>query len=235
MIFFYLCAFPAALPQFPYFLAAGGHVAKPGGRSPSRPQAPDAVQSGTASTAILNLSTRYRDNSDVRPLASFTKVIKLEHLLRDGGGGGSYLMWPFCSNCDLCMKKVGENIKRHFFGTENCVSLVAEQQESYFFPSLLSPPPLHAPKALMYTKENLCNHIKRSWGEYNQASFSITIRKLFCKTCGEAFDLYFYANAGVLPAPVGKRECRFVAVVFQLQVVDSILLSKTFDGISIPF
>lgn len=84
----------------------------------------------------------------------------------------------------------------------------------------------------MYTKENLCNHIKRSWGEYNQASFSITIRRLFCKTCGEAFDLYFYANAGVLLAPVGKCACGFffvvavvfvVVVVFQLQMADDIL------------
>lgn len=82
-------------------------------------------------------------------------------------------------------------------------------REGFFFPSLFLFPPLHALKALMYTKENLCNHIKRSWGEYNQASFSITIRRLFCKTCGEAFDLYFYANAGVLLAPVGKCACGF--------------------------
>lgn len=80
--------FSAASPQFPSFLAAVGRVAKPEGQSPSRPQAPASVQSGTASTAILNLSTRYRDNSDARPLASFTKVIKLEHLLRDVCVGG---------------------------------------------------------------------------------------------------------------------------------------------------
>ncbi|KAB5586680.1 hypothetical protein PHYPO_G00004410 [Pangasianodon hypophthalmus] len=66
-------------PQFPCFLAAGGRVVKPGGQSPSRPQAPGSVlQSGTASTAILNLSTRYRDNSDARPLASFTKDSVIE-------------------------------------------------------------------------------------------------------------------------------------------------------------
>lgn len=116
-------------------------------------------------------------------------------------------MWPFCSNCDLCMKKVGENIKRHFFGTENCASLWWQNNKRVFFSLSLFFPPLHALKALMYTKENLCNHIKRSWGEYNQASFSITIRRLFCQTCGEAFDLYFYANTGVLLPLVGECAC----------------------------
>lgn len=134
---------PAALPQFPSFLPAGGRVAKPGGQSPSQPQAPGSVlQSGTASSAILNLSTRYRDNSDARPLASFTKVIKLEHSLRYGGVGGKrYLMWLFCSNCDLCMKKVGENIKRHFFGTENCVCLWWQNNKRVFFSPLAFFPP----------------------------------------------------------------------------------------------
>lgn len=141
-----MCVVPAASPQFPCFLAAGGRVVKPGGQSPNQPQAPGSVlQSGTASSAILNLSTRYRDNSDARPLASFTKVIKLEHSLVGGWGVGErYLMWLFCSNCDLCMKKVGENIKRHFFGTENCVSLWWQNNKrGVFFPLsfFISSPP----------------------------------------------------------------------------------------------
>ncbi|XP_046703316.1 suppression of tumorigenicity 18 protein isoform X2 [Silurus meridionalis] len=66
-------------PQFPSFLAASGRFAKPGGQSPSRPQGPGTIiQSGAASTAILNLSTRYRDNADARPLASFTKDSAIE-------------------------------------------------------------------------------------------------------------------------------------------------------------
>lgn len=171
---------PAASPQFPCFLAAGGRVAKPGGQSPSRPQAApgSALQSGTASTAILNLSTRYRDNGDARPLSSFTKVIKLEQSL-ERGRGGSYLMWPFCSNGDLCIKRWERTSKDTFLALRTvCVSGGRTTRE-FFSPLFFFPPPLRAPKALMYTKENLCNHIKRSWGEYNQASFSITIRKLF--------------------------------------------------------
>lgn len=129
------------------------------------------------------------------------------------------------------MKKVGEHQKTLFWHRELCLSGGRTTREFFFF-SFLFFPPLRGPKALMYTKENLCNHIKRSWGEYNQASFSITIRKLFCKTCGEAFDLYFYANAGVLLASVGKCECGFVVVVlFPLQMVDEILLSKMLYGI----
>ncbi|TSL82578.1 Suppression of tumorigenicity 18 protein [Bagarius yarrelli] len=66
-------------PQFHGFLAAGGRLVKPGGQSPSGSQAPGSVlQSGTASSAILNLSTRCRDNSDARTLASFTKDSVIE-------------------------------------------------------------------------------------------------------------------------------------------------------------
>lgn len=55
-------------------------------------------------------------------------------------------MWLFCGNCDLCMKKVGENIKRHFFGTRNYVCLWCQNNESFFsvfsfFPSALNAPP----------------------------------------------------------------------------------------------
>ncbi|XP_066539004.1 suppression of tumorigenicity 18 protein isoform X2 [Hoplias malabaricus] len=63
--------------QFPCFLGAGGRVVTAGGHSPVRPKAPS-----TAAAAILNLSTRYRDNGEAqppgRPLAPSTKDSVIE-------------------------------------------------------------------------------------------------------------------------------------------------------------
>ncbi|XP_062848769.1 suppression of tumorigenicity 18 protein [Trichomycterus rosablanca] len=70
---------PDSPPQFPCFLGAGSRVPRPDGQSPSHPRSPgSALQSCTASSAILNLSTRYRDNSDARVLAPFTKDSVIE-------------------------------------------------------------------------------------------------------------------------------------------------------------
>ncbi|XP_076826420.1 suppression of tumorigenicity 18 protein isoform X2 [Brachyhypopomus gauderio] len=60
---------PDATPQFPCFLGVAARVGVAGGQSPGRTIAPrTAAQPCTA--AILNLSTRYRDNSEVLPLAT---------------------------------------------------------------------------------------------------------------------------------------------------------------------
>uniref|UniRef100_A0A3B4E3C4 Myelin transcription factor 1 domain-containing protein n=1 Tax=Pygocentrus nattereri TaxID=42514 RepID=A0A3B4E3C4_PYGNA len=73
----------SATPQFPCFLGPGGRVAMPGVHSPGHPKAPSsALQSSTAAAAILNLSTRYRDNGEAhptaRPLAQSTKDSMIE-------------------------------------------------------------------------------------------------------------------------------------------------------------
>ncbi|KAI2648829.1 Suppression of tumorigenicity 18 protein [Labeo rohita] len=64
--------------QFPCFLGSGGRMIMAGDNSPSRHKAQsNALQSNIASAAILNLSTRCRDNAEAlppsRPLASSTK------------------------------------------------------------------------------------------------------------------------------------------------------------------
>ncbi|XP_058621077.1 suppression of tumorigenicity 18 protein isoform X1 [Onychostoma macrolepis] len=64
--------------QFPCFLGSGGRMIMAGDNSPSRHKAQsNALQSNIASAAILNLSTRCRDNGEAlppsRPLASSTK------------------------------------------------------------------------------------------------------------------------------------------------------------------
>ncbi|XP_016380407.1 myelin transcription factor 1-like [Sinocyclocheilus rhinocerous] len=69
--------------QFPCFLGPGGHMIMAGDNSPSRHKAQsNALQSNIASAAILNLSTRCRDNGEVlphsRPLASSTKDSLIE-------------------------------------------------------------------------------------------------------------------------------------------------------------
>ncbi|XP_059391204.1 suppression of tumorigenicity 18 protein-like isoform X1 [Carassius carassius] len=69
--------------QFPCFLGLGGQVIMAGDNSPSRHKAQsNALQSNMASAAILNLSTRCRDNSEAtppsRPLASATKDLLIE-------------------------------------------------------------------------------------------------------------------------------------------------------------
>ncbi|XP_017578777.1 suppression of tumorigenicity 18 protein isoform X2 [Pygocentrus nattereri] len=74
---------PDSTPQFPCFLGPGGRVAMPGVHSPGHPKAPSsALQSSTAAAAILNLSTRYRDNGEAhptaRPLAQSTKDSMIE-------------------------------------------------------------------------------------------------------------------------------------------------------------
>ncbi|KAI4880369.1 hypothetical protein NFI96_013986 [Prochilodus magdalenae] len=74
---------PDSTSQFHCFLGPGGRMAMPGGHSPSRPKAlSNALQSSTAAAAILNLSTRYRDNGEAhptaRPLAQSTKDSMIE-------------------------------------------------------------------------------------------------------------------------------------------------------------
>ncbi|XP_052451430.1 suppression of tumorigenicity 18 protein [Carassius gibelio] len=69
--------------QFPCFLGSGGRMIMAGDNSPSRHKAQsNALQSNMASAAILNLSTRCRDNSEApppsRPLASSTKDSLIE-------------------------------------------------------------------------------------------------------------------------------------------------------------
>ncbi|XP_016146896.1 suppression of tumorigenicity 18 protein-like [Sinocyclocheilus grahami] len=68
---------------FPCFLGPGGHMIMAGDNSPSRHKAQsNALQSNIASAAILNLSTRCRDNGEAlppsRPLASSTKDSLIE-------------------------------------------------------------------------------------------------------------------------------------------------------------
>ncbi|XP_026872733.2 suppression of tumorigenicity 18 protein [Electrophorus electricus] len=75
---------PDASPQFPCFLGAGSRVVMPGGQSPGSAINPrSAPQPCTAAAAILNLSTRYRDNSEAlpvttQPLAQCTKDSLIE-------------------------------------------------------------------------------------------------------------------------------------------------------------
>ncbi|XP_072536342.1 suppression of tumorigenicity 18 protein isoform X2 [Salminus brasiliensis] len=74
---------PESTPQFSCFLSPGGRVSMPGGHSPGHPKAPSStLQSSAAAAAILNLSTRYRDNSEAqptaRPLAQSTKDSMIE-------------------------------------------------------------------------------------------------------------------------------------------------------------
>ncbi|ROI16377.1 Suppression of tumorigenicity 18 protein [Anabarilius grahami] len=69
--------------QFPCFLGPVGRMIMPGDNSPSRHKAQsNTLQSNIASAAILNLSTRCRDNSEAlppsRPLASSTKDSLIE-------------------------------------------------------------------------------------------------------------------------------------------------------------
>ncbi|XP_051542565.1 suppression of tumorigenicity 18 protein-like isoform X2 [Myxocyprinus asiaticus] len=75
--------FPESSAQFPCFLDPGGHLLVPGDNSPNhhKPQS-STLQSNIASAAILNLSTRCRDNGKAlpsgRPLASSTKDTLIE-------------------------------------------------------------------------------------------------------------------------------------------------------------
>uniref|UniRef100_A0A672LGU2 Suppression of tumorigenicity 18 protein-like n=1 Tax=Sinocyclocheilus grahami TaxID=75366 RepID=A0A672LGU2_SINGR len=69
--------------KFPCFLGSGGHMIMAGDNRPSRHKAQsNALQSNIASAAILNLSTRCRDNGEAlppsRPLASSTKDSLIE-------------------------------------------------------------------------------------------------------------------------------------------------------------
>lgn len=87
----YICL--SAPQQYPGFLGApGGCLPTSGQHSPpSQFKKEDGLQATAATAAILNLSTRYRKNMEAvagRPLATSTKVIKLDHLER-------YLMWSF--------------------------------------------------------------------------------------------------------------------------------------------
>lgn len=88
-----LFVFALAPQQYPGYLGApGGRLPPSGQRSPpSQFQKEEGLQASAATAAILNLSTRYRKNMEAvagRPLATSTKVIKLDHLER-------YLMWSF--------------------------------------------------------------------------------------------------------------------------------------------
>lgn len=74
----------SASVQYSCFLGPAGHMLMPGDNSPVLNKAQsDTLQSNITSASILNLSTRCRDNDEAlppgRPLASSTKVIKLEH------------------------------------------------------------------------------------------------------------------------------------------------------------
>ncbi|XP_008281262.1 suppression of tumorigenicity 18 protein [Stegastes partitus] len=77
--------FPDSPQQYPGFLGApGGRLPTSGQHSPpSQFKKEDGLQAAAATAAILNLSTRYRKNMEAvagRPLATSTKVIKLDHL-----------------------------------------------------------------------------------------------------------------------------------------------------------
>ncbi|KAM7379450.1 hypothetical protein PAMP_004999 [Pampus punctatissimus] len=94
--------FPDSPQQYPGFLGApGGHLPTSGQHSPpSQFKKEDGLQAAAATTAILNLSTRYRKNMEAvagRPLATSTKDMLIEV---DENG-----------TLDLSMKKCKDNVK----------------------------------------------------------------------------------------------------------------------------
>lgn len=97
--------------QYPGFLGApGGRVTTSGQHSPpSQFKKEDGLQAEAATAAILNLSTHYRKNMEAvagRPLATSTKVIKLDHLER-------HLIWSFFKELGFGYKK-GRHQKTEF-------------------------------------------------------------------------------------------------------------------------